>query len=152
MRGVATLVVSARDISRLRLLEDDPETAFEALFRRHYPSLHRLAWGSSAIVSAAEEVVQDVFVHIWTTRNRWRPSQVTRGRHLPSLPRSPARQRQTLEAFSRGHHMLAPEERAREGCHEHSAIVRRQALGRQHRERGILRRLSRRREHACLRA
>lgn len=44
-------------------------TAFEQLFKQHYESLCRFAWGYTKDQDAAEEAVQDVFVRLWEKRN-----------------------------------------------------------------------------------
>jgi RNA polymerase sigma-70 factor (ECF subfamily) len=53
-----------------RLRRGDP-SAFEALFRAHYEPLCGFAVRYTDSSAIAEELVQDVFAHLWTDRARW---------------------------------------------------------------------------------
>lgn len=44
-------------------------TAFEQLFKLHYESLCRFAWGYTKDLDVAEEAVQEVFVKLWEKRH-----------------------------------------------------------------------------------
>jgi RNA polymerase sigma-70 factor (ECF subfamily) len=48
----------------------DP-VAFEAIFRRHHRPMLALAQRLLGSRSAAEDVVQEVFLSVWTSRERW---------------------------------------------------------------------------------
>jgi RNA polymerase sigma-19 factor, ECF subfamily len=45
--------------------------AFEAVFRAYYEPLCAFAANYTESVAVAEELVQDMFAHIWTQRARW---------------------------------------------------------------------------------
>jgi RNA polymerase sigma-70 factor (ECF subfamily) len=47
------------------------ETAFEALFREYHPPLCRFVYGFLRSRDLAEEVVQEVFLALWTRRASW---------------------------------------------------------------------------------
>ena len=51
---------------------DDEERFFHQLFVDYYPSLCTFACGYLGNEDAAQDVVQDVFVKLWETRERWK--------------------------------------------------------------------------------
>lgn len=56
----------------------DSPAAFEAVFREHYQALARFAFRFVGDVGAAEDVVQDVFAHLWAERHSIRPTSSLR--------------------------------------------------------------------------
>lgn len=53
------------------LIRDDDTEAFDVLFLRYYTPLCQLAARMLKSVDASEDVVQDVFLRIWTGRANW---------------------------------------------------------------------------------
>jgi len=51
----------------------DSPAAFETVFREHYQALARFAFRFLRDAGAAEDVVQDVFSHLWAERHSIRP-------------------------------------------------------------------------------
>jgi RNA polymerase sigma factor (sigma-70 family) len=50
-------------------------TAFRIIVEQHSPALYRLAYRLMGQASEAEDVVQEVFVRVWTHATRWRSTQ-----------------------------------------------------------------------------
>lgn len=90
-----------RDAQWVQSVRQGDSTAFEALFLTYYERLARFAYGYVKTRSAAEEVVQDVFLNIWSQRGRWAVQgalrtylyAATRNRALNRLRRSQLEQR-----------------------------------------------------------
>lgn len=62
---------SDRDAQWVQSVRRGDSGAFEALFLAYYERLVRFTYGYVKTRSAAEEVVQDVFLNIWAQRDRW---------------------------------------------------------------------------------
>jgi len=60
-----------RDAQWVQGVRRGDSAAFEALFSAYYERLVRFTYGYVKTRSAAEEVVQDVFLNIWAQRERW---------------------------------------------------------------------------------
>ncbi len=56
-----------------RVREDDDREAFEKIFREYYKRLHGFAYTYVEERTAAEDIVQSVFLKIWTDRKNWDP-------------------------------------------------------------------------------
>lgn len=57
------------DLQLLKLLSQNDMVAFETLYRRHAASLNRYAHGKTGDRDQAQEIVQEIFVWLWTERN-----------------------------------------------------------------------------------
>ncbi|MGC1240764.1 MAG: RNA polymerase sigma-70 factor [Chryseosolibacter sp.] len=57
------------DLQLLKLLSQNDMIAFETLYRRHAAGLNRYAHGKTGDRDQAQEVVQEIFVWLWTQRN-----------------------------------------------------------------------------------
>jgi len=64
-------VLSPADAETIAQVSAGDRDAFDALYLRHYPMLHRLArhWCSSP--DAADDLVQEIFVDLWMRRTAW---------------------------------------------------------------------------------
>lgn len=69
--GIDLTVRRDEQILAERVRGGDP-VAFEAIFRRYHRELRAIAEGVVGSRAAAEDVVQDVFLAVWTSRTRWR--------------------------------------------------------------------------------
>ena len=58
------------DHQTLKRIKNNDSGAFEDLFREQYPGLHEYAVFYVGESQLAEDIVQDVFLKIWETRNR----------------------------------------------------------------------------------
>ncbi|MEN8247994.1 MAG: RNA polymerase sigma-70 factor [Bacteroidota bacterium] len=58
------------DQETLKRIRKNDKKAFEEIFREYYPSLHEYALFYVGNTQLAEDIVQDVFLKIWNTRNR----------------------------------------------------------------------------------
>ncbi|MCC5904930.1 MAG: RNA polymerase sigma-70 factor [Balneolaceae bacterium] len=56
-----------------RVREEGDRKAFESLFRAYYKRLHGFAYSYTGQAEAAEDVVQSVFLRIWSNRESWDP-------------------------------------------------------------------------------
>ena len=56
-----------------RVREDDDREAFEKIFREYYKRLHGFAYTYVEERTAAEDIVQSVFLKIWSDRGNWDP-------------------------------------------------------------------------------
>ncbi|MCK4346651.1 MAG: sigma-70 family RNA polymerase sigma factor, partial [Bacteroidales bacterium] len=59
-----------KDKFLLSNIQKNNKKAFDALFRKYYPSLCQLAFLIVKSEEIAEEVVQEIFINIWEQRNR----------------------------------------------------------------------------------
>lgn len=59
------------ELQLIRRVRDGDSGAFETLFVTYYEPLLRFAFGYVKIPGVAEELVQDVFFHLWAQRERW---------------------------------------------------------------------------------
>jgi len=57
------------DIEILNKLKENDSKAFEAIFREFYPGLCIYAKRIVREIEIAEEIIQDVFLHLWEKRN-----------------------------------------------------------------------------------
>src|SRR5690625_2756486 len=57
-----------RDVELWKHLKQGDRTAFETLFRKYHQDLHRFAIRFSGDSQLAEDLIQDLFVHIWQQR------------------------------------------------------------------------------------
>jgi RNA polymerase sigma-19 factor, ECF subfamily len=76
------------------------DSAFEALFRKHYASLCAFALRYAREPSLAEELVQDLFADLWTRRATWEPRAGGERAYLLAAIRNRAlnlRKRQAVE-------------------------------------------------------
>ncbi|MDP4208776.1 MAG: RNA polymerase sigma-70 factor [Bacteroidota bacterium] len=60
--------MTADDLNILERIQKNDEKAFETLFRTYYKSLCFFVFKLTKDTSAAEEIVQDLFFHIWDNR------------------------------------------------------------------------------------
>jgi RNA polymerase sigma-70 factor (ECF subfamily) len=60
-----------REAEWVRGIQRGDNAAFEALFLAYYERLVRFAYGFVKTRSTAEEVVQDLFLSVWTRRAQW---------------------------------------------------------------------------------
>ena len=60
-----------REAEWVRRIRRGDDAAFEALFLAYYERLVRFAYGFVKTRSAAEEVVQDLFLNVWARREQW---------------------------------------------------------------------------------
>jgi len=60
-----------REAEWVRGIQRGDNAAFEALFLAYYERLVRFAYGFVKMRSAAEEIVQDLFLTVWTRREQW---------------------------------------------------------------------------------
>ena len=65
-----SLTSAASDTELYLALREGKSAALDALFRRHYPSLCRVAIRLVRDEAAAEDIVQDFFASLWTKRVR----------------------------------------------------------------------------------
>ncbi len=63
--------IGETDMQLANLIRDGDTQAFDALFLRYYTPLCHLAARMLKSVDASEDVVQDVFLRIWTGRANW---------------------------------------------------------------------------------
>ena len=56
-----------------RVREEGDRKAFENLFRAYYKRLHGFAYSYTGQAEVAEDVVQSVFLRIWSSRESWDP-------------------------------------------------------------------------------
>ena len=56
-----------------RVREEGDKNAFEKIFREYYKRLHGFAYSYVEERAAAEDIVQSVFLKIWTDRKSWDP-------------------------------------------------------------------------------
>jgi RNA polymerase sigma-70 factor (ECF subfamily) len=66
------------------------ETCFRSLYRDHAPGVRRVALSVVGDTSLAEDVTQDVFIHVWRKPERWNPERGDLGVYLRILARSRA--------------------------------------------------------------
>lgn len=69
---------SAQELEWVRRIRAGDQTAFEALFTAYYESLLRFAFGYLKDRAVAEEIVQDVFLKLWTHREQWQVHDIVR--------------------------------------------------------------------------
>jgi RNA polymerase sigma-70 factor, ECF subfamily len=82
--------------------------AFEKLYRQHSAELYRFAFGYVRRSEVAEEIVQDVFFHLWQHRARWDATRpitahlfvATRNRALDHLRRERVAERTRADVGS----------------------------------------------------
>ena len=67
-----------RDLQWIREIQRGDAAACAALFRVHYVSLRDFAWRYVESADVAEELVQDLFLHIWEHRGGWEPRGTVR--------------------------------------------------------------------------
>lgn len=72
---VANEVYSKIDDPNVLAIRTGNATAFEALFRTHADALIRFASTYVPTVEAAEDIVAEVFAHLWARRASWNPSR-----------------------------------------------------------------------------
>lgn len=51
------------------------DRALAAIYDQYAPYVHRLAWRITRDLATAEEVVQEVFIHVWTKADRFDPAR-----------------------------------------------------------------------------
>ena len=56
-------------------LRNQSHEVFEVIFKTYYPSLYRLAYAYLMCKNLAEDIVQDVFVSLWTTAKSLPPAE-----------------------------------------------------------------------------
>jgi len=56
-----------------KVREEGDKEAFEKIFRAYYKRLHGFAYSYLMQAEAAEDVVQTVFLKIWTQKDSWNP-------------------------------------------------------------------------------
>lgn len=56
-----------------KIREDGDREAFERMFRNYYKRLHGFAYSFVRQRECAEDIVQTVFLRIWTNRSSWNP-------------------------------------------------------------------------------
>lgn len=62
---------SDHELELVHRIRGGDAAAFEALFTAYYEPLLRFAFGYVKTRGVAEELVQDVFFHLWAQRERW---------------------------------------------------------------------------------
>jgi RNA polymerase sigma-70 factor (ECF subfamily) len=81
--AAASSDAAALDRSLIERIIAGDEDAFRAVYLEHYSALHAVARGIVKSSDVADDVVQQVFVEIWSRRAQWNPVQLR-----PSLIRS----------------------------------------------------------------
>ncbi|HKH46706.1 MAG TPA: sigma-70 family RNA polymerase sigma factor [Thermoanaerobaculia bacterium] len=105
------------DGALLRLVADRRPEALTALYDRHAPHLLALARRILGTAGEAEDVVQEVFVHVWNSSSRYDPSRSSVSTWLVLITRSRAidrlRHRQVVDrSHEAAHRDVPPEEHA----------------------------------------
>ncbi len=72
--GPLALALVPDDDGVVERIRAGDERALDAMYARHYDALHGFAMAYVGSADAAEEVVQDVFLEIWTHRDAWQVS------------------------------------------------------------------------------
>jgi RNA polymerase sigma factor (sigma-70 family) len=57
------------DIDLFKLIQQDDEEAFAVFFRRHWESLYKLVLHKTGDTLAAQDMIQEIFVHLWEKRH-----------------------------------------------------------------------------------
>ena len=69
--GVDPAELAARELSLAQRVREGDEAAFEQIFRAYYARLVSFACTKLGSQALAEEMVQEVFLQIWTRRGQW---------------------------------------------------------------------------------
>lgn len=105
------------DGALLRLVAERQPEALTALYDRHAPHLLALARRILGTAGEAEDVVQEVFVHVWNNSSRYDPSRSSVSTWLVLVTRSRAidrlRHRQVVDrSHEAAHRDVPPDEHA----------------------------------------
>jgi RNA polymerase sigma-70 factor (ECF subfamily) len=110
--STSTLTSPASDAALLRQIADRRQEALAELYDRHAPTLLALAKRVLGNAADAEEVLQEVFVHVWNQAGRYDPTRSSVSTWLVLIARSRAidrlRSRRVVERTHEAAHQENP--------------------------------------------
>jgi RNA polymerase sigma-70 factor (ECF subfamily) len=115
----ANLSNRAADAALVRQVLERRTDALSDLYDRHSPTLLALARRILGTSADAEEIVQEVFLHVWNNASRYDPARSSVSTWLVLLARSRAidrlRSRKVVERVHEAAHQETPEDASPEG-------------------------------------